>query len=92
MQITDPIADMLTRIRNAGNARHAILKLKQLWWYQNKDMVNVLTLKIIAKQTEEMCIRDSCNALYNKFKGAYLIISMLLLTKLFKASPFNIPF
>ena len=23
MQITDPIADMLTRIRNAGNARHA---------------------------------------------------------------------
>ena len=26
--------------------------LKQLWWYQNKDMVNVLTLKIIAKQTE----------------------------------------
>ena len=22
MQITDPIADMLTRIRNAGNARH----------------------------------------------------------------------
>ena len=23
MQITDPVADMLTRIRNAGNARHA---------------------------------------------------------------------
>ena len=23
MQITDPIADMLTRIRNAGSARHA---------------------------------------------------------------------
>ena len=23
MQITDPIADMLTRIRNAGTARHA---------------------------------------------------------------------
>ena len=22
MQITDPIADMLTRIRNAGSARH----------------------------------------------------------------------
>ena len=34
----------------------------------------------------------SCNALYNKFKGAYLIRSMLLLTKLFKASPFNMPF
>lgn len=27
-----------------------------------------------------------------KFKGAYFIRSMLLLTKLFKASPFNIPF
>ena len=29
MQITDPIADMLTRIRNAGNARHASVDVKK---------------------------------------------------------------
>jgi len=27
MQITDPIADMLTRIRNAGSARHATVEV-----------------------------------------------------------------
>ena len=27
MQITDPIADMLTRIRNAGNAKHATVEI-----------------------------------------------------------------
>ena len=27
MQITDPIADMLTRIRNANNAKHAYVDI-----------------------------------------------------------------
>ena len=43
MQITDPIADMLTRIRNANNAKH--------------DTVDVPASNM-KKAIAQMCIRD----------------------------------
>ena len=63
MQITDPIADLLTRIRNASTAKHPSVDVPAS--NLKKAIANILLeegyvkgVQVIDDDKQEMCIRD----------------------------------
>ena len=71
MQITDPIADMLTRIRNAGSARHETVDVPNS--KMKKAIAEILLEEGYIKSFQLIDVREICSAFQPELKNSCIL-------------------